>query len=163
MVGYTIPILLFERGLGLVNFFAMLSFYRQLPGLVGSRGIKPAKAFMQRQRRGFESNPVGATGQATEAPHQPQPHHLWHYYSGLLKTRWRQIYTCPTLFWLSTEDWFLHFVCILGLCSSAVACLGLASPPIALFISLVHSPFQNNNKTPSLRFSRNDNRLIIIH
>jgi len=51
---YTLTISMFERALALHNLIAFVSFYTQWRGLIGSKGISPAKELMQRvKERGW--------------------------------------------------------------------------------------------------------------
>jgi hypothetical protein len=51
---YALTLSLFERALAMHNFIAFLSFYTQWKGLIGSKGISPAREMMQRvQERGW--------------------------------------------------------------------------------------------------------------
>lgn len=94
---YTLTISLFERGLALHNFIAFLSFFTQWRGLIGSRGISPAKEMMANLRA------RGWTG----------------------RTRWKVLPTL--CWWTGESDRALWAIQVVGLAASALAFLGVFS------------------------------------
>lgn len=95
---------IFLRALGLVYLIAFISLWVQIDGLVGSRGILPARLLMESARPALAgSSPIG---------------------------RFMQL---PTLCWISSSDGFLQFLCAGGAVLSCVVALGFAPAP-ALFL-----------------------------
>jgi predicted DCC family thiol-disulfide oxidoreductase YuxK len=105
---------LFLRALALVYFFAFLSLWTQVGGLIGHDGILPTDQFMS-----------AATQQCDE-------HNL-----GL-----ERFHLLPTLCWINASDGFLDFQCAAGTVLSLCLLAGLAPAPCLgllwlLFLSLV--------------------------
>src|SRR4051794_22065895 len=44
---------------------------------------------------------------------------------------------CPTLFWISSKDWFIKFVCLCGILSSLLAFFNVVSPALCFFVCAV--------------------------
>ncbi|MDX2226359.1 MAG: lipase maturation factor family protein [Verrucomicrobiae bacterium] len=93
---------LFLRGLALIYLIAFISLWVQLDGLIGSKGVLPAKPFMDSVAQHFDTQQFG------------------------LERYW----TLPTLAWISSHDITLHLMCALGVACSVVLLLNIA-PAIA--------------------------------
>jgi predicted DCC family thiol-disulfide oxidoreductase YuxK len=91
---------LFLRLLGLAYFFAFVSLWTQVDGLIGSHGITPTAQFMDMVRN-------------WAAAHSSWDAHL----------------IAPTLCWFSASDGFLHFLCAGGTVLSIFLILGIAPAP----------------------------------
>lgn len=94
---------LFTRALGVVYLFAFWSVAQQIRGLAGHDGILPAREYMAAAASWAESQQIGAA-------------------------RW---YLVPTIFWISTADWFLIGVSVSGACLAALLIAG-AAPALLL-------------------------------
>jgi predicted DCC family thiol-disulfide oxidoreductase YuxK/uncharacterized membrane protein YphA (DoxX/SURF4 family) len=112
----------FLRGLALVYLIAFLSFWTQMDGLIGSRGIVPAGELM-----------------AVEKAESAQAH------AGL-----ERFHLLPTFAWWSASDRALHWQCGLGVACGLALLAGLAPALMsfllwALYLSLctISSPFLN--------------------
>jgi len=112
----------FLRGLALVYFVAFASFWMQMDGLIGSRGIVPAQNLMA----AFQENAAQA--------------HI----------RLERFHLAPTFAWWSASDPALHWQCGLGLACSLALLAGIAPAAMlfllwALYLSLctVSAPFLN--------------------
>ena len=99
---------LFLLLLGVTYLVAFLSLNAQLPGLIGSNGIVPARQVM----RAVEKNTAGL---------------------GIDRFR-----VAPTLCWFSTDDGFLRGLCVAGLALSALVILGIAPAPCLFLLWLVY-------------------------
>ena len=105
---------LFLRALGLVYFFAFLSLWTQIHGLIGHNGILPADQFMAAIRQQCDQH-------------------------GIYMERYHQL---PTLCWISASDHSLNVQCAAGVVLSILLIAGVA-PALCLtllwmlFLSLV--------------------------
>ncbi len=95
----------FLRGLALIYLIAFGSYWMQLDGLVGSRGIAPAQAFMDAFKQQTTQAHLGA----------------------------EKYFMLPTLAWWSASDSALHWQCGLGV-ACALALLAGIAPAIMLFL-----------------------------
>ena len=91
-------VFIIERGLGLVNVLAFLSFARQYRGLISSKGLSPVKAFQRKVLLACWED------------------------GNLEKSRtWRQWFAVycafPSLTWFCSDDWFLALLVYSGICS----------------------------------------------
>ncbi len=114
MPSYLLVRWLFLRALGLVYFFAFLSLWTQVSGLIGHNGILPADQYMPALKQQCDQQGIGME-------------------------RFHQL---PTLCWFNASDACLHFQCAAGAVLSMVLIIGLA--PVSclallwlLFLSLV--------------------------
>lgn len=103
----------FLRALGGIYVIAFVSFWVQMPGLIGARGILPAAQLMQALRE------------------QILPHHGWAAY-----------WWAPTLCWFNASDLFLHLLCAVGVVAALMVMAGFAVLPAlvvlwGLYLSLV--------------------------
>jgi predicted DCC family thiol-disulfide oxidoreductase YuxK len=104
----------FLAALGAVYFFAFLSLWLQISGLIGHNGILPADQFMPAVAQQCDRNGIGL----------------------------ERFHFLPTLCWFSASDAFLHFQCAAGLVLAVLLIAGLAPVPClallwVLFLSLV--------------------------
>jgi predicted DCC family thiol-disulfide oxidoreductase YuxK/uncharacterized membrane protein YphA (DoxX/SURF4 family) len=112
----------FLRGLALIYLIAFLSFWTQMDGLIGSRGVVPASELM-----------------AVDRAELAQAH------AGL-----ERFHLLPTLAWWSASDRALHWQCGLGVACGLALLAGLAPALMlfllwALYLSLctISTPFLN--------------------
>jgi len=101
---------IFLRSLGLVYLAAFLSLWVQIIGLVGERGILPAKLTMVAAREQMDAAKIGA-----------DRYHL-----------------LPTLCWLGTSDRFLKIQCAAGTLLAATLILGVAPAPCLFLLWLIY-------------------------
>ena len=113
---------LFLRGLALIYLIAFVSFWVQMPGLIGSHGIAPAQHFMAAVRAAIQQQHLGL----------------------------ERFHAVPTFAWWSASDGALQWQCGLGAACSAALLVGIAPAPMlfllwALYLSLcvISSPFLN--------------------
>ena len=95
---------IFLRGLGAVYLVAFISLWVQIDGLIGNRGILPARQLLSQIH--------------SERPDLSGPALFWE---------------MPTLCWINSGDAFLHFLCGAGTALSIVLLLGFV-PASALFL-----------------------------
>ncbi len=100
---YQLTRAVFLRGLGLIYLMAILSFWTQLPGLIGSRGILPAAETMELLRT------------------QSVPENGWMAY-----------WLSPTVCWLDSTDTLLHTLCAAGIVLAGLVVAGIAFGPALL-------------------------------
>jgi predicted DCC family thiol-disulfide oxidoreductase YuxK len=106
---------LFLRTLGIVYFFAFLSLYPQLSGLIGHNGILPADQLMSAVAQQCDQQGIGLN----------------------------RFHELPTLCWFNASDGFLHLLCAAGIVLAVLLMTGVA-PVLCLFLlwlfflSLVH-------------------------
>ena len=106
---------LFLRLLGVVYLIAFVSLWTQIEGLVGERGIVPAKAYLDAVDRHF-------------AGQDPPASRVWN---------------VPTLAWISASDGYLHVLCASGTLLSVALVAGLLPMPTLIllwlsYLSLFH-------------------------
>ncbi|XP_075246846.1 lipase maturation factor 1-like [Convolutriloba macropyga] len=98
-----IVLFLIERGVGLVNLLAFLSFLTQWRGLISSNGLSPLKLFQKKVLRAC----WGDNDRRTEES------------SARSWREWMAVFcTVPSLTWFCAEDWFLAGLIYLGIFSS---------------------------------------------
>jgi len=99
----------FLRGLGLVYFFAFVSFWTQVTGLVGHNGILPADTYMSAVKQQCEQHGIGI----------------------------ERFHLLPTLCWFDASDTFLKFQCAAGVVLSLLLIIGLAPVPCLALLWLL--------------------------
>jgi hypothetical protein len=100
----------FLRLLGVVYLIAFLSLGSQLDGLVGSRGILPARETMREARQQFDEQGVGA----------------------------RRYLVLPTLAWVSSSDGFLRGLWVGGAVLAVALIVGVAPVPVLALLWLAY-------------------------
>ena len=105
---YAISRALFLRGLGVIFFIAILSWWVQVDELVGSEGLVPMGEFLER------------VGEALDDQERSRFGNL------------------PTIFWINAGDAFLHIVCLIGLILSVLLIAGLIPGPALLGLWFVY-------------------------
>jgi predicted DCC family thiol-disulfide oxidoreductase YuxK len=105
---------LFLRALGLVYFFAFISLWTQVGGLMGHNGLLPADQYMAAAKQQCDENGIGL----------------------------ERFHLLPTLCWLDASDASLNAQCVAGTVLSVALMAGLAPVPCLallwlLFLSLV--------------------------
>jgi len=103
---------LFTRGLGLIYFIAILSWWVQIDGLVGSNGIIPAANYIAAVKQHFATQDQAA---------------FWN---------------IPTVFLIDASDTALHMVCGIGVLIALLVMVGVMPGPLLatlwlLYLSLV--------------------------
>ena len=101
---------LFLRALGLVYFFAFISLWTQVSGLIGHNGILPADQFMSAVQQHCDQHAIGV----------------------------ERFYFLPTLSWLGASDDSLHFQCAAGTVLSLVLIAGIAPAPCLALLWLLY-------------------------
>jgi predicted DCC family thiol-disulfide oxidoreductase YuxK len=101
---------LFLRALGLVYFFAFVSLWSQVSGLIGHNGILPADQFMSAVQQQCDQHGVGA----------------------------RRFYLLPTLCWFDASNASLHFQCAAGTMLSILLIAGIAPVPCLALLWLLY-------------------------
>ncbi|HUC84140.1 MAG TPA: lipase maturation factor family protein [Candidatus Acidoferrales bacterium] len=97
---------LFLRSLGLVYFFAFVSFWTQITGLIGHDGILPADQYVSALRQQCDQRGIGL----------------------------ERFYLVPTLCWLNSSDAFLNLQCAAGTALSLLLIMGLAPVPCLVLL-----------------------------
>ncbi len=92
---------IFLRALGAIYLIAFISFWMQMPGLIGHNGILSEGQFMSAVKEQCEQHGVGPD-------------------------RFRQL---PTLCWLNSSDGFIQFQCAAGTILALLLILGIAPVP----------------------------------
>ena len=105
---------LFIRGMGVVYFIAFVSLWVQIDGLVGSRGIMPARMSLSATR--VESGNVSAA---------------------------RRFVQLPTLCWFDDGDRFLHLLCGSGTVLAGLLVVGIAPVPVLVLLWLLYLSLVN--------------------
>jgi hypothetical protein len=100
----------FLRSLGLIYLIAFVSLWTQIIGLVGSRGITPAKAAMTMIHRQVEAQRIGL-----------DRYHL-----------------VPTLCWISSSDACLKLQCAAGTALAVLLIIGIAPAPCLFLLWLIY-------------------------
>ena len=111
---YRIGVTLFLRGLAGIYLIAIVSWWVQFSGLVGSEGLVPMAEYLE----------------AVDAHYSAQDQ--------------SSLWNLPTLFWLSSADGFVHFVLALGAVLAVLALTGYAQGPTFLglwviYLSVLHT------------------------
>jgi predicted DCC family thiol-disulfide oxidoreductase YuxK len=101
---------IFLRCLGFIYLIAFLSLWTQIAGLVGSRGITPAKTSMTLVRQQMDAQRIGL-----------DRYHLF-----------------PTLCWLSSSDSYLNLQCAVGAALAVLLILGIAPAPCLFLLWLIY-------------------------
>ena len=107
---YSLVRRVFLRSLGVIYLIAFLSLWSQIIGLVGSRGILPAKSAMETLRQQVAAQKIGL-----------ERYHL-----------------APTLCWLSASDGFLKFQCAAGAMVAVLLIVGIAPAPCLFLLWLIY-------------------------
>lgn len=105
---------LFPKLIGAIGLVAVLSFWLQAGGLIGSEGILPVSSFMEKAEAFVES----------EQPEQSR-------FSIL-----------PTVFWWGSSDAVIHWVCLGGVLASCALIFGLLPPVSAIALWLLYLSLQ---------------------
>ena len=103
---YKIATTLFVRLLGVVYLIAFISLWVQIDGLIGSHGIVPAGEYLS------------AVEQICASEHPPE------------SAFWR----VPTLAWISSSDFFLNALCVVGAVLSLLLVLGFLPLPVLILL-----------------------------
>jgi lipase maturation factor 1 len=103
----------FIRGLGLVYLIAFLSLFTQIPGLIGDKGILPARETMKSLRDAADSQRIG----------------------------FERYLVLPTFGWISASEGSVRFQAAAGIVLAALVIIGVAPAPClallwALYLSL---------------------------
>jgi predicted DCC family thiol-disulfide oxidoreductase YuxK len=101
---------LFLRAMGLVYFFAFVSLWSQISGLIGHDGILPAGQFISAARQQCDQIGLGM-----------ERYHL-----------------LPTFCWFNASDASLHFQCAAGVVLSIVLVTGFAPAPCLFLLWLLY-------------------------
>jgi predicted DCC family thiol-disulfide oxidoreductase YuxK len=101
---------LFLRSLALIYLAAFVSLWLQLPGLIGSQGILPAKLTMAAARKNVEAANLGV-----------ERYHLF-----------------PTLCWFNASDRFLQYHCAAGTALAILLLAGIAPAPSLFLMWLIY-------------------------
>jgi hypothetical protein len=107
--GYFLVRWLFLRGLGLAYFFAFLSLWTQIAGLLGHNGILPAGEFMSAVRQNCDQQGIGL----------------------------ERFHLLPTLCWFNASDASLQVQCAAGVVLSLLLVAGLAPVPCLALLWLL--------------------------
>jgi predicted DCC family thiol-disulfide oxidoreductase YuxK len=107
---YHISSALFLRFLGVVYLIAFVSFWTQVDGLIGERGILPAKGYLDGARQYF-------------AEQTPPASAVWN---------------LPTLAWMDSSDRFLHGLCAAGAVCSVLLIVGVLPMPMLVALWLLY-------------------------
>lgn len=100
----------FLRGLGVVYFFAFLSLWMQINGLIGHNGILPVDQFMPAVRQQCEAHGIGLA----------------------------RFQLLPTLCWFDTSNGFIDFQCAAGTILSVLLIAGIAPAPVLFLLWLLY-------------------------
>ncbi len=101
---------LFLRGVGLIYLIAFVSLWVQVIGLVGQKGILPAKAVMESMRQQAQVRGVGLD----------------------------RYHEFPTLCWLGASDASLKLQCAAGTALALLVILGIAPAPCLFLLWLIY-------------------------
>jgi predicted DCC family thiol-disulfide oxidoreductase YuxK len=101
---------LFLRALGAVYFFAFVSLWTQIVGLIGHDGILPAGQFMSAVKQQCDLRGIGI----------------------------ERFHLLPTLCWFDASDAFLNFQCAAGVVLSLVLIAGFAPVPCLALLWLLY-------------------------
>ena len=104
---------LFLRGIGLIYLIAILSWWIQAEALVGKNGLIPMASYLER---------------VAEYMHLNDRSSLW---------------SLPTLFWISSSNAFLHFLCALGTLLAIGVIAGVAAGPCLLGLWMIYLSLVN--------------------
>lgn len=99
------------RGLAAVYLVAILSWWVQMDGLVGSKGLMPAADYFERAGEALDLQNLNRFG------------------------------TIPTIFWLNQSDAFLHGVCAIGVLLSVAVLAGYAAGPCLAGLWFIYLSF----------------------
>jgi predicted DCC family thiol-disulfide oxidoreductase YuxK len=100
----------FLRALAVIYVIAFVSLWVQIAGLVGSRGILPAKSTTELAGRQFDAQKIGLNR-----------YHLF-----------------PTLCWLDSSDRFLKIQCAAGTLLALLVLIGIAPAPCLFLLWLIY-------------------------
>ena len=100
----------FLRSLGIIYLIAFGSLWLQLPGLLGSGGILPARVLMERANQQVAAQGIGLNR-----------YHL-----------------LPTLCWINSGDGFLQFQCAAGTALAVLLIAGIAPAPCLFLLWLIY-------------------------
>ena len=100
----------FLRALGVVYFFAFVSLWMQVSGLIGHNGILPADQFMSSVQQQCDQHGIGL----------------------------KRFYLLPTLCWFDASDGFLNFQCAAGTVLSILLVIGLFPAPCLALLWLLY-------------------------
>ena len=100
----------FLRSLGIIYLIAFGSLWLQLPGLLGSGGILPARVLMERANQQVAAQGIGLNR-----------YHL-----------------LPTLCWINSRDGFLQFQCAAGTALAVLLIAGIAPAPCLFLLWLIY-------------------------
>ncbi|MCB1230683.1 MAG: lipase maturation factor family protein [Verrucomicrobiae bacterium] len=111
---YAISRALFLRGLGVIFFIAILSWWVQVDELVGSQGLTPMSEFIERVGEALDSQKRG------------------------------HFSTVPSVFWINSGDVFIHVVCLTGVILAVLLAAGTVPGPALvglwfIYLSLVNT------------------------
>jgi predicted DCC family thiol-disulfide oxidoreductase YuxK len=100
----------FLRALGAIYFFAFVSLWTQISGLIGHNGILPADQFMPAVKQQCDLRGIGL----------------------------ERFQLLPTLCWFDSSDGFLNFQCAAGTALSLLLIIGLAPAPCLALLWLLY-------------------------
>lgn len=101
---------IFLRALAAIYLIAFVSLWVQVTGLIGERGILPAKTTVEFATKQFEAQKIGAA----------------------------RYVLFPTLCWSNSSDDFLKLQCAVGTALAVIALIGLAPAPCLFLLWLIY-------------------------
>ena len=127
---YEITTNLLVSGVNFTNVLALLSFFTQINGLISSSGITPSISCFYSDHNNTlivlylvreKYDPIKASwGDKTP-----------------VSRKLKYFYKYPSIFWLSTADYFLKFIALLGIFTSILGIFQIISPILSSAIFIV--------------------------